>query len=105
MVEKSEMDGENVVKHCGAVSKLFKTLSNPLRLSILCALFKGERTVGSITEETGGSQSQISQFLKRMEYENIILSRREGKFTYYKISDQKIYAIFKVISEEFGLKG
>ena len=92
---------QSIKKHCFAASNLFKTLSNPLRLSILCVLFDGEKTVSQIEAETEGSQSQISQFLKRMEYEKLVQGRRDGKCIYYKIADQKLYKLFATLHELF----
>ena len=73
-----EGSGKKMEAHCHAAAKLFKTLSNPLRLSILCRLFQGEKTVTEIEESTKGSPFQISQFLKRMEYEHLVALRRNG---------------------------
>ncbi len=94
--------GKQMHSHCQVASKLFKTLSNPLRLAILCILFDGEKTVTEIEKESDGSQSQISQFLKRMEYENLVKCRRSGKFMYYSIADKKLLILFKTLNKIFS---
>ncbi len=101
--EKQNCDMYGSVKgtHCLAASKLFKTLSNPLRLQIFCVLFEGERSVGELERLTTGSQSQISQFLKRMEYENLVISRRDGKYIIYSLADQKVRDLMEALSKIF----
>lgn len=96
-----EVYGSVKASHCLAASKLFKTLSNPLRLQIFCILFEGERSVGELEKLTTGSQSQISQFLKRMEYEHLVKSRSEGKFRIYSLADQKVRELMEALSRIF----
>ena len=102
-VENNSCDMYGSVKgtHCIAAAKLFKTLSNPLRLQIFCILFEKERSVSELEQFTTGSQSQISQFLKRMEYENLVKSRREGKFRIYSLADQKVRDLMEALSNIF----
>ncbi len=100
--KKIENSGKEMEKNCLVAAQLFKTLSNPLRLTILCALFQGEKTVGQIEKTTGGSQSQISQFLKRLEREKLVISKRLGKFVYYSIADKKIVLIFEALNKIFS---
>jgi ArsR family transcriptional regulator len=100
-IEELKITGNEMHSHCDIAAKLFKTLSNPLRLGILCVLFDGEKTVGELETLTTGSQSQISQFLKRMEYEKLVSSRRDGKYTYYKLADEKLYQLFETLNRLF----
>ncbi len=94
-------DAEKVSKNCVIAAGMFKTLSNPLRLAILCTLFEGEKSVTEIEQACDGSQSQISQFLKRMEYEKMVEGQREGKCIYYKKKDKRLYKLFKTLHEIF----
>ena len=94
--------GKKMANKCLVASKLFKTLSSPLRLKILCVLFQGEKTVSQIEEESEGSQSQISQFLKRMEYEHLVACRRDGKYIYYRLADKKLFTLFETLNRLFG---
>lgn len=97
-----EMFGKVKASHCLLASNLFKTLSNPLRLQIFCILFEGQRTVSELVTLANGSQSQISQFLKRMEYENLVKSRRDGKYKYYSLADQKVKDLMKALTKIFA---
>jgi DNA-binding transcriptional ArsR family regulator len=70
------------------VADMLKTLGHPKRLLILCSLSEGEKSVSEIEEACQASQSQVSQFLKRMESERLLTQRREGiiSFTPLKMS-------------------
>lgn len=72
------------------VAALLKTLGHPKRLLILCLLKTEEMSVGQLEEYCEIGQSQISQFLKRMEYEGLVKHRREANFIYYSIADQRV---------------
>ena len=97
-----EMFGKIKASQCISASNLFKTLSNPLRLQIFCILFEGEKTVSELESLTSGSQSHISQFLKRMEYENLVKSRRDGKYKYYSLAEQKIKDLMEALNRIFA---
>jgi DNA-binding transcriptional ArsR family regulator len=88
--------------HCLLASDLFKTLSNPLRLQIFCILFEGEKTVSELEVLSSGSQSHISQFLKRMEYEKLVKSRRQGKFKYYSLADRRVKDLMEALMRIFS---
>lgn len=83
------------------VSVLLKQLSHPQRLLILCSLVESEKSVGEIEEICGASQSAVSQFLKSMRLEGFIDSRRDGKMIYYRIVDQRIFAIINSLYQIF----
>ena len=88
-------------QNCLMAAKVFKTLSHPLRLKILCSLFNGEKTVGALEELCHGSQSLVSQCLKRLELENYVGSRRVGKNVYYKIIDERLVEFFQSFERVF----
>ena len=72
---------------------VLKTLSHPLRLSILCTLIEeGETLAGDIVAHEGdvASQSQVSQYLSQMKKQGLIKDRRDGHYIYYSIADRRI---------------
>lgn len=95
----SDAVAKALVKKCEQVSGILKSLSHPVRLKVLCHLMDGERGVNELTEFCGISQSAMSQFLSRMKDEGILLSRREHYFVYYRIADEKILQLMRVIKE------
>lgn len=71
-------------------ANIFKSISDPTRLKILYLLKNGELCVCEILDAMNKSQSTISHHLNILKKEKIITSRKEGKWIYYKLSDESI---------------
>lgn len=95
------MTKDKLKENCELVSGILKTLSHPGRLMILCHLGTGEKTVSELEEYCGITQSQVSQFLKRMQYEKLVEHRKNGKFVYYKIQDEKVMSLINQMQAIF----
>jgi len=67
-----------------------KAMAHPLRWKILCTLGDRELAVGEIVEQTGTSQSNISQHLEQLRNKNIVTSRKEANRIYYRIRNGKL---------------
>ncbi len=67
-----------------------KAMAHPLRWKILCTLRDRELSVGEIVEQTGTSQSNISQHLEQLRNKNIVTSRKEANRIYYRIRNGKL---------------
>lgn len=68
------------------LSQFFKCLSEPIRLRILNLLLThGELCVCNIVDALEISQGVISRHLAYLRNNNILKSRREGTWSYYKI--------------------
>ena len=83
------------------VSALLKHFAHPQRLLILCFLIDGEKQVTEIHEAANLSQSQASQFLKRMQAEGLLNSRREKNYTFYSILDPDVLKLLKSMQKIF----
>jgi ArsR family transcriptional regulator, virulence genes transcriptional regulator len=83
------------------IAALLKTMAHPGRLMILCHLATAEQAVSDLERKCQICQSQVSQFLKRMQYEGIVESRKEGKFVVYKIKDQRILELINSLEKIF----
>lgn len=79
---------KNIDYHRSAA--FFKLFSNENRLRIIMALFSESKTVGQITDQTGLSQSLVSQQLKLLKLQAVLSSERSGKTVTYQISDLHI---------------
>lgn len=86
---------------CEEVSSLLKHFSHPQRLLILCYLSDGEKQVTDIHEAVGLSQSQTSQFLKRMQSEGLLGLRREKNFSFYYITNKDVIKLLKSMQKIF----
>jgi DNA-binding transcriptional ArsR family regulator len=88
-------------KKCHEVAGILKHFSHPQRLLILCFLSEGEKPVSDIQKATSLSQSQTSQFLKRMQAEGLLKMRREKNYSLYAIANPKVTKIIRAMYRIF----
>ena len=75
-------------------AKVFKALSDPKRLAILEQLRSGEKCACVLQEPLDLTQSGLSYHMKILCDSGIVISRQEGKWTHYRLSDPgREYAI------------
>ena len=80
-------------------AEMCKIFSNPIRLEILNLLRDKEMSVTELIKMSKLSQVNISQHLSIMKAKGIVVSQREGKMIYYKLSNPKIIKAFDIIRE------
>ena len=80
-------------------SDMCKTLANPKRQRIIGTLRDNEMTVSELVEETGMSQSNLSQHLGILRNRGVVSVRREGRLAFYKLANHKILEAFDLITE------
>ena len=73
-----------------AAARLFRALGDGARLRILAHLLDRERCVGDLAELEGEALSTISQRLRVLRTENIIVRRRQGKHVNYALADRHV---------------
>ncbi len=95
------MDLTMMQNKCEEVSGLLKNFAHPQRLLILCYLSDGEKQVSDIQEAVGLSQSQTSQFLKRMQSEGLLKVRREKNYSFYSINNPEVLKLIKAMQKIF----
>lgn len=74
-------------------ARLGKGLSSPHRLEILEVLAQGERSVESIAAETGLSVANASRHLQQLRQAQLVQTRREGLFVYYRLAGREVAAL------------
>jgi DNA-binding transcriptional ArsR family regulator len=84
-----------------AASSFMKSLANPNRLMIACALLEGERSVGDLEIELGLRQPSLSQQLAELRESGVVEARREAKQVFYRISDQRAVALLATLYQIF----
>jgi ArsR family transcriptional regulator len=67
-----------------------KTLGHGHRLELLEQLAQGERTVEVLAQGAGLSVANASQHLQQLRRAGLLKSRRQGKFVYYTLTDDRI---------------
>ena len=67
-------------------AKVFKAFCDPKRLAILAQLRSGEKCACVLQEPLDLTQSGLSYHMKILCDSGIVVSRQEGKWTYYRLS-------------------
>ncbi len=92
---------EEMKERCETIAAILKTLANPQRLTILCTLTEGEKSVGELQKICGISQSVMSQHLARMRLQGFLRTDKRQNFVYYYISDERILKIMQSLHDVF----
>ncbi len=80
-----------------AISKLFKALSHPARLSMVKGLLENECNVNKIVKELNMPQSTVSQHLSVLSNAGIIKGERKGVSVCYKVIDPFVKELIRLI--------
>ncbi len=91
----SRVDNKNRVK-----AKIFKALSDPVRLDILGFLRDGEKCVCEIIPHVKLIQPVVSRHLKMLKECGIVHDRKEGNRRLYSITDPQIFKIINGVTPE-----
>jgi len=76
-----------------------KILADPTRLEILALLRSSDKTSLKIQKALKKSQSTISQHLKLLINNNLIISEKKSNINYYKIKNLDIFQLISSISD------
>lgn len=77
-------------------ARFFRGFSDPSRLKILETLRTGELTVGAIVEQTGLSQSNVSNHLACLRDCGLVTAEPRGKFVVYRLSDRRVDELLRL---------
>ena len=69
-------------------ARIFKASCDPSRLMVLVLLQTGEKCACVLQEELNIPQSTLAHHMKVLCESGIVTGRREGKWTYYSISEE-----------------
>lgn len=83
-------------------AKLFKGLCDENRLRIIESLQHGEKCACTLLEELPIVQSTLSHHMKILIDSTIVTSRKEGKWTYYSLSDEGSKQALHILQEILG---
>lgn len=81
-------------------AKIFKALSDPVRLQILDFLRDGEKCVCEIIPHVGLIQPVVSRHLKILKDSGILRDKKDGNRRLYSITEQQIFQIIDGITPE-----
>jgi DNA-binding transcriptional ArsR family regulator len=80
-----------------AVSRLFATLGEPNRLSLLQALHDGPLTVNELVEASGMKQANVSKHLALLHDYRLVKRERDGISIRYEIADPLIFSLCNLV--------
>lgn len=77
--------------------KFFRGLTDPTRLRIVELLLdEGEKNVSELVAALGQPQSRMSSHLACLRWCGYVSSRREGKYIYYRIADERVATLLEL---------
>ncbi len=76
-------------------SRIGKAVSSPKRLELLDLLCQGEKTVETLTQETGLTPANTSQHLQVLRAARLIEAEKEGLYVTYRLADQMVCEFFR----------
>jgi len=82
-------------------SILLRGLSHHLRLTIVCLLTEGEKTVGELEKSLAIHQAIVSQQLARLRTDGVVSSRRDGRRVYYAVTHPETVSLLNALSAIF----
>lgn len=74
-----------------------KSLGHAHRLELLEQLAQGERSVEVLADRAGLSIANASQHLQQMRRAGLVTTRRDGKFVYYRLTDDAVLEVLAAL--------
>lgn len=78
-------------------SNLLTAMANTKRLVLLCNLLEGEKSVGHLAEIVGLTVAAASQHLAKMRALNLVRTRRNGQYIYYRLASIEVEEVLKTL--------
>ena len=94
-------DMERMMRNAQEAANFLKAISHEGRLMILCHLATGEKSVTALEDLLSARQAAVSQQLSRLRLEGLVKPRRDGKASYYSLSDVRPKQIMEVVYDLF----
>ena len=76
-------------------SRIGKAVSSPKRLELLDLICQGEKTVETLSRDTGLSVANTSQHLQTLKTARLIKSEKEGLYVKYRLADDMVCEFFR----------
>ncbi|MBN2332168.1 MAG: winged helix-turn-helix transcriptional regulator [Deltaproteobacteria bacterium] len=83
------------------MSGLFKAISHPVRLKILCLLQNRELSVGALLAEMACSGANVSQHLNVLRHQGVLGFRKEANVVYNRIVDPRVVEMMAALEKIF----
>lgn len=91
-------DMRGLIASTDAATSLLKAMGHDGRLTILCYLRNGPKSVTELENLLSARQAIVSQQLARLRLEGLVSARREGQAIFYSLLDPKVAAVIEVLA-------
>jgi DNA-binding transcriptional ArsR family regulator len=82
-------------------ASVFQALAHPTRVAIVEVLAEGEASAGSIQEQLGVEQANISQHLAILRSRRIVTNRKEGNQVFYSLRNKALVKVLDMMRRYF----
>jgi len=93
------LDMTTMRKAAEEATAILRALANEDRLLLLCQLSQGEKSVSELEELLDIHQPTLSQQLGVLRTMGLVDTRRDGKWIYYSIADEKVLVLLGTMYE------
>ncbi|HBD90395.1 MAG TPA: transcriptional regulator [Gemmobacter sp.] len=100
--DRAALDLVGLVGQANEAANFLKALGHDGRLTILCHLQSGPKSVTELENLLSSRQAVVSQQLARLRLEGLVSARREGQAIYYSLLDPKVEATITLLARLFG---
>lgn len=80
-------------------ARISKALAHPKRLELIDMLSQGERSVEALARETNMSIANTSQHLQTLKAAQLINTRKDGLYVYYRLADIHVHKLWSLIRD------
>ena len=91
-----------LVAEAETVATFLKALGHDGRLTILCHLHSGPKSVTELENLLCARQAVVSQQLARLRLEGLVSARREGQVIFYSLLDPRVAEMIELLCRLFG---
>lgn len=101
LIDPRRVDIAELLARARDASEFLKALAHESRLVILCLLAEGEKSVMELAELLDQRQPSVSQQLARLKGEDLVQTRRDGKYIYYSLARDEVRDVILVLHGAF----
>lgn len=85
-------------------AELFALMATPLRLKIISALCRGEKSGSALLAEIATTQPNMSQHLSHLYRAGILARRRDGVQIYYRVQNERAVALCRAVCTQIAIE-
>lgn len=97
------MNNQSFSRIAEQIAAPLEALASPQRIAILLAIGKGEACVCHLEAALGWRQAYISQHLMALRKADILQDRREGRYIFYRLTNESILDLITASARLSGL--